>query len=184
MNHCFIFKPSRNQKPAFRLRGDTPFQRQPKTQVSLLHNDQQGFSPIHQSEWNAQSLATHHSEGMNKEEGFELVRWRAPEATQNVREPEKEFDDSKAAVFSLGLVLFEIESETVPLSEMDAVNTNRQLGTGSLPKMELIENVGLEELIRSCLSLDPSQRPNLDSIESRLDSVEFSNSANHQNFLS
>ncbi|KAK2948586.1 hypothetical protein BLNAU_16485 [Blattamonas nauphoetae] len=132
---------------------------------------------------NTGSLTQQHSQLQNQGEGFELLRWRAPEATQNVGEPAKEFDDSKAAVFSLGLVLFEIESETVPLSEMDAVNANRQLGTGSLPKMELIANVGLEELIRSCLSLDPSQRPNLDSIESRLDSVEFSNPANHQNCL-
>ncbi|KAK2942690.1 hypothetical protein BLNAU_22387 [Blattamonas nauphoetae] len=157
---------------------DPPIQPQPHTPVPLHAHNRNHLSHIHWSELNTHTLTTQPSQAPSQGEGFELLRWRAPEATQNVGEPAKEIDHVKAAVFSLGLILFEIESETVPLREMDAVNANRHLGTGNLPKMELIQNVGLHELITSCLSLDPSLRPNLDSIESKLDSVEFSNPAN------
>ncbi|KAK2956312.1 hypothetical protein BLNAU_8679 [Blattamonas nauphoetae] len=154
---------------------DPPIQPQPLAPVPFHALNHHHISHLIQSELNTLTLTTQPSQESSSGEGFELLRWRAPEATANVGEPAKEFDHGKAAVFSLGLILFEIESETVPLSEMDAVNANRHLGTGHLPKMELIQNDGLFELITSCLSLDPSLRPNLDSIESKLDSVEFSN---------
>ncbi|KAK2956310.1 hypothetical protein BLNAU_8677 [Blattamonas nauphoetae] len=159
---------------------DPPIQPQPLAPVPFHALNHHHISHLIQSELNTLTLTTQPSQESSSGEGFELLRWRAPEATANVGEPAKEFDHGKAAVFSLGLILFEIESETVPLSEMDAVNANRHLGTGHLPKMELIQNDGLFELITSCLSLDPSLRPNLDSIESKLDSVEFSNPANNQ----
>ncbi|KAK2941340.1 hypothetical protein BLNAU_23746 [Blattamonas nauphoetae] len=159
---------------------DPPIQPQPLAPVPLHAHNHNHLSHVHWSELNTHTLTTQPSQERSQGEGFELLRWRAPEATQNVGEPAKEIDHGKAAVFSLGLILFEIESETVPLREMDAVNANRHLGTGNLPKMELIQNVGLDELITSCLSLDPSLRPNLDSIENKLDSVEFSNPANQK----
>ncbi|KAK2950988.1 hypothetical protein BLNAU_14066 [Blattamonas nauphoetae] len=169
-------------KPVDLINGaqDPPIHPQPLVPVPLHAHNHHHPSHVHWSELNTHTLTNQPSQEPSQGEGFELLRWRAPEATQNVGEPAKEFDHGKAAVFSLGLILFEIESETVPLREMDAVNANRQLGTGTLPKMELIHNVGLDELIASCLSLDPSLRPNLDSIESKLDSVEFSNPANLQ----
>ncbi|KAK2942691.1 hypothetical protein BLNAU_22388 [Blattamonas nauphoetae] len=169
-------------KPVDLINGaqDPPIQPQPLAPVPLHSQNHHHPSHVNWSESNTHTLTTQPSQAPSQGEGFELLRWRAPEATQNVGEPAKEIDHGKAAVFSLGLILFEIESETVPLREMDAVNANRHLGTGNLPKMELIQNVGLDELITSCLSLDPSLRPNLDSIESKLDSVEFSNPANQK----
>ncbi|KAK2945481.1 hypothetical protein BLNAU_19610 [Blattamonas nauphoetae] len=158
--------PGKNEAPATLVKG----QEEPQFAQHVPHT----------SEFNEQDTNQTHTQSQTQGEGFELLRWRAPEATQTVGGPSKEFDHKKAAVFSLGLVLFEIESETVPMCEMDAVNANRQLGTGNLPKMELIHNVALHELITSCLSLEPSQRPNLDSIERKLDSVEFSAPKSYQ----
>ncbi|KAK2943779.1 hypothetical protein BLNAU_21317 [Blattamonas nauphoetae] len=106
-------------------------------------------------------------------EGFELLRWRAPEAAAKTCEPTQTIDYAKAAVFSLGLILFEIETETMPFGDMDAMNAFRQLKSGILPQTEMVRDGNLRELIVSCLNLDPTLRPNLDEIEKQLESTEF-----------
>ncbi|KAK2954053.1 hypothetical protein BLNAU_11016 [Blattamonas nauphoetae] len=106
-------------------------------------------------------------------EGFELLRWRAPEAAAKSCEPAQTIDYAKAAVFSLGLILFEIETETMPFGDMDAMNAFRQLKSGVLPRVEVVKDENLRELIVSCLNLDASLRPNLDGIEKQLESTEF-----------
>ncbi|KAK2959684.1 hypothetical protein BLNAU_5461 [Blattamonas nauphoetae] len=97
---------------------------------------------------------------------IEEQRWVAPE----VANKKVEIDTSKAAVFSLGLILWEMETGLVPFGEIDSVNAQRQLGTGSLPLMDSWTNQSKIELVRSCLSLDPKERPTLDEILSLLDS--------------
>ncbi|KAK2956151.1 hypothetical protein BLNAU_8931 [Blattamonas nauphoetae] len=106
-------------------------------------------------------------------EGFEMMRWRAPETIVERGEEKKEVKPDQAAVFSLGLVLYEIETGLVPFGEMDAVNASRQLRTGCLPKMELVGSDELSTLIAECLSLDGKFRPKLDSLESRIASISF-----------
>ncbi|KAK2942888.1 hypothetical protein BLNAU_22184 [Blattamonas nauphoetae] len=128
-------------------------------------------SLIHPVPSTQQSVA---SEAEKQGEGFELLRWRAPEATAETGEPTKEFDARRAVVFSLGLVLFEIETGLVPHGEMDAMNASRQLKAGVLPKMELVKDSQLKDLIVECLSVEPEKRPNLDDLEERLLSVQFS----------
>ncbi|KAK2947861.1 hypothetical protein BLNAU_17186 [Blattamonas nauphoetae] len=93
-------------------------------------------------------------------------RWMAPE----VANKKVEIDTNKAAVFSLGLILWEIETGLVPFGEVDAVNAQRQLGTGSLPLMNSWTNESKIELVRRCLSLDVHERPTLDEISSLLES--------------
>ncbi|KAK2945694.1 hypothetical protein BLNAU_19363 [Blattamonas nauphoetae] len=123
------------------------------------------------------AVSTQRSVGSGAEkqgEGFELLRWRAPEATAESGEPTKEFDARRAVVFSLGLVLFEIETGAVPHGEIDALNASRQMKSGILPRMELVKDCELKELIEACLCVEASKRPNLDDLEERLESVEFS----------
>ncbi|KAK2950801.1 hypothetical protein BLNAU_14219 [Blattamonas nauphoetae] len=102
----------------------------------------------------------------------ENQRWKAPEVVKAEEEKESKLDVNplKAAVFSLGLVLWEIETGTVPFAELDAVNAQRQMGTGTLPKMEGLGSE-MRALIDQCLSLNPDDRPALSTVSSILDSI-------------
>ncbi|KAK2951412.1 hypothetical protein BLNAU_13692 [Blattamonas nauphoetae] len=87
-------------------------------------------------------------------------RWKAPEVAQETTT----FDPSKAAVFSLGLLLWEMETLQVPFSEYDALNAQRQISLGIQPPMTGIESESLVTLIESCLALNPKERPTLEDI--------------------
>ncbi|KAK2944567.1 hypothetical protein BLNAU_20521 [Blattamonas nauphoetae] len=128
---------------------------------------------IDEAEDNTFQLTQPTTQPSQQGEGFELLRWRAPEAAAKSCEPAQTIDYAKAAVFSLGLILFEIETETMPFGDMDAMNAFRQLKSGVLPRVEVVKDENLRELIVSCLNLDASLRPNLDGIEKQLESTEF-----------
>ncbi|KAK2962017.1 hypothetical protein BLNAU_3073 [Blattamonas nauphoetae] len=102
---------------------------------------------------------------VNKKEGqFEGLRWQSPEVVQK----QVSIDKEKAAVFSLGLMMWEIETGLVPFGEMDAVNAARQSEIGVIPRMDLVHDKHLKEVIPVCLSSDPSTRPSLASLLSQL----------------
>ncbi|KAK2941047.1 hypothetical protein BLNAU_24043 [Blattamonas nauphoetae] len=89
----------------------------------------------------------------------EEQRWVPPEEADR-----KEIvDASHGTVFRLGLVLWEIETGLVPFGEIDAINAQRQLGSGILPKMDRV-SPEMAELIENCLQIDPLKRPTLASI--------------------
>ncbi|KAK2943788.1 hypothetical protein BLNAU_21293 [Blattamonas nauphoetae] len=89
----------------------------------------------------------------------EEQRWVPPEEADG-----KEIvDASHGTVFRLGLVLWEIETGLVPFGEIDAINAQRQLGSGILPKMDRV-SPEMAELIENCLQIDPLKRPTLASI--------------------
>ncbi|KAK2954855.1 hypothetical protein BLNAU_10185 [Blattamonas nauphoetae] len=94
----------------------------------------------------------------------EGVRWFAPEAITN----KPHLNSVHGAVFSLGLILWEMETGCVPFAEQDAVNASRQIVTGVTPKLELVSNSEMRELISQCLCLEPVDRPDLETIESTL----------------
>ncbi|KAK2961757.1 hypothetical protein BLNAU_3194 [Blattamonas nauphoetae] len=94
----------------------------------------------------------------------EGVRWFAPEVIAN----KSNVNSVHGAVFSLGLILWEMETGCVPFGEQDAVNASRQIVTGVQPKLELVKNDEMRELISQCLSLEPVDRPDLESIENTL----------------
>ncbi|KAK2958939.1 hypothetical protein BLNAU_6188 [Blattamonas nauphoetae] len=109
------------------------------------------------------------SESRNNEDR----RWNAPE--QETKDGENEntkeagsFDEMKATVFRLGLVLWEMETEQVPFGELDAVNASRQIKAGVMPLIHSWEDESLAELVRECLSYSPDERPTLADVESRL----------------
>ncbi|KAK2954854.1 hypothetical protein BLNAU_10184 [Blattamonas nauphoetae] len=94
----------------------------------------------------------------------EGVRWFAPEVIAN----KPHLNSVHGAVFSLGLILWEMETGCVPFAEHDAVNASRQIVTGVQPKLELVSNKEMRELISQCLCLEPVDRPDLETIESTL----------------
>ncbi|KAK2946950.1 hypothetical protein BLNAU_18108 [Blattamonas nauphoetae] len=89
----------------------------------------------------------------------EEQRWVPPEEADG-----KEIVDARhGTVFRLGLVLWEIETGLVPFGEIDAINAQRQLKSGILPKMDRV-SPEMAELIENCLQIDPLKRPTLASI--------------------
>ncbi|KAK2958304.1 hypothetical protein BLNAU_6791 [Blattamonas nauphoetae] len=98
------------------------------------------------------------------ETGKTGLRWMAPEVFhQNPNNSQ-----GHGAVFSLGLVLWEIETGIVPFGETDAANAQRQLESGIQPPMDKIKNEHLVSLITQCLSLDAKKRPTLAEVEDAL----------------
>ncbi|KAK2944994.1 hypothetical protein BLNAU_20071 [Blattamonas nauphoetae] len=109
------------------------------------------------------------SESRNNEDR----RWNAPE--QETKEGENDtakeeggYDEMKASVFRLGLVLWEIETEQVPFAEQDTVNASRQIKAGVTPLIHNWEDESMATLVRECLSISPDERPTLADVKSRL----------------
>ncbi|KAK2945866.1 hypothetical protein BLNAU_19234 [Blattamonas nauphoetae] len=110
-------------------------------------------------DWNAQGKR------VGDQSLMDGLRWRAPEVVSaEERSGVESVDGHKASVFSLGLVLWEIETGQVPFGELDAVNAQRQSGTGIGPKMDSLRNESFISLIRRCVSVDPKDRPTLSEI--------------------
>ncbi|KAK2942114.1 hypothetical protein BLNAU_22986 [Blattamonas nauphoetae] len=112
--------------------------------------------------------------GMNALENDNLHRWIAPELGQNdhtftgsTKEATSREDLRAASVFSLGLVLLEMETGIVPFGEIDGVNAQRQLGTGTRPNMTNVLTE-MKELISECLDVDKTARPTLEKVQERL----------------
>ncbi|KAK2951533.1 hypothetical protein BLNAU_13555 [Blattamonas nauphoetae] len=102
--------------------------------------------------------------------GNEAQRWQAPEQAPNEKGVDKTTNPSHGAVFSLGLVLWEIETELVPFRELDAANAQRALATGTGLDMNLVSDTELRVKIEQCLSLNPEERPTLTDLSSFLSS--------------
>ncbi|KAK2955242.1 hypothetical protein BLNAU_9794 [Blattamonas nauphoetae] len=96
-------------------------------------------------------------------------RWMAPEVLQEGWKLTKENADH-GAVFSLGLVLWEIETGSVPFGEVDGATAQRRLTSDEKPLMEKVSE-SMETIILPCLSLDPSQRPTLKTVLSQLNEL-------------
>ncbi|KAK2951371.1 hypothetical protein BLNAU_13651 [Blattamonas nauphoetae] len=100
-----------------------------------------------------------------QQSGFEEIRWMAPElVTKDGHLKRAIVDTSKTAVFSLGLVLFEIETGEVPFGESDALNAHRQLEMGVPPRMSLVSDESFRDLILRCINPDFNERPTLDEV--------------------
>ncbi|KAK2940196.1 hypothetical protein BLNAU_24890 [Blattamonas nauphoetae] len=93
-------------------------------------------------------------------------RWRAPEVVNQQQNIKVE----KAAVFSLGMMLWEIEKGEVPFRDLSNIDAQRQIGSGHVPSMDGIPQ-SLSKLIENCLSIDPKDRPTLDELDAKLKRV-------------
>ncbi|KAK2944544.1 hypothetical protein BLNAU_20550 [Blattamonas nauphoetae] len=128
---------------------------------TLSSDDQGQDSSINKNSFLSQSALP--SKLVKHDEG---ARWMAPE----VVEKKGDVNESKAAVFSLGLILWEIETGCVPFAEQDGVNAQRQVGSGTLPGMETWTEEWKVSLIEKCLDLSPSDRPTLEWIVEHVNS--------------
>ncbi|KAK2955787.1 hypothetical protein BLNAU_9323 [Blattamonas nauphoetae] len=134
-------------------------------QEAALAQMQNPLKDRNENEQTVNEASAHTEQSEKDKSGMDGLRWRAPEVVAaEDRNGVKSVDGHKASVFSLGLVLWEIETGQVPFGELDAVNAQRQSGTGIGPKMESLQNEEFIALIHRCLSVDPKQRPTLSEI--------------------
>ncbi|KAH7820484.1 uncharacterized protein MONOS_341 [Monocercomonoides exilis] len=90
----------------------------------------------------------------DEKEKEEMKRWQAPE------EGDEEIE--KAIVFTLGLILHEMTTGEVPLSECDAEEAQEMMRDGVRPLTEGIEGEDLIELMEETWADEPRGRPSLD----------------------
>ncbi|KAK2943536.1 hypothetical protein BLNAU_21553 [Blattamonas nauphoetae] len=109
----------------------------------------------------AQKQQNAHAAGMEGEKvGMDGLRWRAPEIASG----SGEVDSQNASVFSLGLILWEIETGLVPYGEVDAIVAQKQSGTGIAPKLSDLHDEEFIALLTRCLSVNPKERPTLNEV--------------------
>ncbi|KAK2948801.1 hypothetical protein BLNAU_16251 [Blattamonas nauphoetae] len=99
------------------------------------------------------------------------LRWNAPEQSKQNGVDGRTIDTRQVAVFRLGLVLYEIETGLVPFGEQDAVNANRALCVGTLPKMDGVGE-DMKNLIQDCITVNPEERPDISTVISCLAQIE------------
>ncbi|KAK2963055.1 hypothetical protein BLNAU_2078 [Blattamonas nauphoetae] len=114
----------------------------------------------HQSQVHDASLPQNQVEG-DQNEGNE----QEPPKNDRKEDPATEF-------FSLGLILWEIETGSVPYGEQDGANAVRQISAGVPPDLSIVRNTEMKELIEMCLAINPKDRPQLGDIASALNEIE------------
>ncbi|KAH7827925.1 putative Protein tyrosine and serine/threonine kinase [Monocercomonoides exilis] len=87
----------------------------------------------------------------------EMKRWKAPEARVG------EEDMEKAAVFSLGLILHEMTTGDVPLSECEAEKAQKMMSDGVRQLTEGIDEE-MVELMEQMWADEPDSRPKLEEV--------------------
>ncbi|KAK2959865.1 hypothetical protein BLNAU_5062 [Blattamonas nauphoetae] len=92
--------------------------------------------------------------------GVDGLRWKAPEMAAR----SGQVDGHKASVFSLGLILWEIETGLVPYGEVDAILAQKQSGTGIPPNLSNLHDEEYVTLMIRCLSVNPKERPTLTEV--------------------
>ncbi|KAH7816349.1 putative Protein tyrosine and serine/threonine kinase [Monocercomonoides exilis] len=92
----------------------------------------------------------------------EMKRWKAPEAG------DEEEGIEKAVVFTLGLVLHEMTTGEVPLSECEAEEAQEMMRDGVRPLTEGIEGEDLIELMEKMWADEPNERPTLAEVKESL----------------
>ncbi|KAK2943001.1 hypothetical protein BLNAU_22082 [Blattamonas nauphoetae] len=109
----------------------------------------------------AQRQQNAHAIGVEGEKcGMDGLRWRAPEVVAG----NGQVEGQNASVFSLGLILWEIETGLVPYGEVDAIVAQKQSGTGIVPKLSDLHDEEFVALLARCLSVNPKERPTLTEV--------------------
>ncbi|KAH7831741.1 uncharacterized protein MONOS_509 [Monocercomonoides exilis] len=90
----------------------------------------------------------------------ECLRWKAPELLVN-----KKMEATKSSVvFSIGMMLWEILTLEIPFGEYEAAIAGDKNVRGERPRMG-DEQSSLEEVVKECLSAEPSERPSLQNLK-------------------
>ncbi|KAH7826993.1 uncharacterized protein MONOS_15284 [Monocercomonoides exilis] len=93
----------------------------------------------------------------------EMKRWKAPEAG------DEEEGIEKAVVFTLGLILHEMTTGEVPLSECNAEEAQEMMRDGVRPLTEGIEGTEMVEVMEKMWTDEPNDRPSLVEVISSFD---------------
>ncbi|KAH7820290.1 uncharacterized protein MONOS_6264 [Monocercomonoides exilis] len=101
----------------------------------------------------------------DEKEKEEMKRWKAPEAGDEDDEIEK------AVVFILGLILHEMTTGEVPLSECNAEEAQEMMRDGVRPLTEGIEGEDLVELIEKMWTDEPNDRPSLAKVKKSIKKI-------------
>ncbi|KAK2942998.1 hypothetical protein BLNAU_22079 [Blattamonas nauphoetae] len=112
-------------------------------------------SLLAQKQQNAQAIGA-----KGEKSGMDGLRWRAPEVAAG----NGQVDGQNASVFSLGLILWEIETGLVPYGEVDAIVAQKQSGTGIAPKLSDLHDDEFVSILTRCLSVNPKERPTLTEV--------------------
>ncbi|KAH7823902.1 putative Protein tyrosine and serine/threonine kinase [Monocercomonoides exilis] len=97
-------------------------------------------------------------ESKDEKQKEEMKRWKAPEVGNEDEEIEK------AVVFTLGLILHEMTTGEVPLSECDAEEAQEMMRDGVRPLTEGIEEEEMVELMEQMWADEPNDRPKLTEV--------------------
>ncbi|KAH7827014.1 putative Protein tyrosine and serine/threonine kinase [Monocercomonoides exilis] len=95
----------------------------------------------------------------------EMKRWKAPEAG------DEEEGIEKAVVFSLGLILHEMTTGEVPLSECNAEEAQEMIRDGVRPLTEGIEGEELIEVMEKMWTDEPNDRPSLTEVKKSIKKI-------------
>ncbi|KAH7824133.1 uncharacterized protein MONOS_12044 [Monocercomonoides exilis] len=102
------------------------------------------------------------SSAFEDEDSFkkECFRWKAPELQMN-----KKIGATKESVaFSIGMMLWECLTLEIPFGEYEAEAAGQKIMNGERPRMG-DEQSSLEEVVKECLSGEPSERPSLQNLK-------------------
>ncbi|KAH7816929.1 uncharacterized protein MONOS_4951 [Monocercomonoides exilis] len=87
----------------------------------------------------------------------ECLRWKAPELMMN----KKMGATKESVVFSIGMMLWECLALEIPFGEYEAEVAGQKILNGERPNLHWIANSCLAELVKSCVTQLPADRPSL-----------------------
>jgi serine/threonine protein kinase len=98
--------------------------------------------------------------------GIEPVRWMAPE-TFNPR-----VGNTSSDIWSFGMVMYEVLTRKDPYHELPMFTVIAKVANGVTPsRPETITNDKIWELMKSCWTPRPTERPSIQEIIARLDNL-------------
>ena len=98
--------------------------------------------------------------------GIEPVRWMAPE-TFNPR-----VGSTSSDIWSFGMVMYEVLTRTDPYHDLPMFTVIAKVAAGVIPaRPPTITNDKIWDLMKECWTLKPAERPSIQYVISRLDSL-------------
>ncbi|KAH7822077.1 uncharacterized protein MONOS_2898 [Monocercomonoides exilis] len=102
------------------------------------------------------------SSAFEDEDNFkkECLRWKAPELQMNKKLEATE----KSVAFSIGMMLWECLTLTIPFGEYEAVIAGDKIANGERPDLRRLEGNSYENVVRASLSGAAGERPTLSEL--------------------
>lgn len=78
--------------------------------------------------------------------GYEAIRWRAPEINDGI----ETISSEATAVYSVGMLLWELLTAEIPFGEIDAITASRKTSKGHRPSIQDMEGSPFAGIISRC----------------------------------